>query len=520
MTVSILNLLRGRGDGVVYARAVPERTELTETYWVKQEISRNRSIERDRDPTGRIEISIPYDGYEHFTRQAVRDVEKALESSDNAGQRQATVGHLLLANHRKVTGLPSTARHHTPASAIPLTVPVDAHGGGLDLTGDRRTCVIAYDYRPKQPPIFPVHLSVKVHDLDSLTDELDSVSGAEEDLDREEVRNAAVDRLKARWYGNPSQVIDNLRRNVHFSSELLLSFALSVAVPVDPSYRNLHPEVRNMSVKWPTLTSLRSTKLFVENFGQPNLPMLPKVVRYNPKKGRLEWNDVPVRYLRPDGSGQDADTRIFHSAVAVLRVGHPGDLLKEDTLEVTAQVEIPDYLMSGLQARLYDATGYPQTRQPELSTTLNIRAVVYLGDIFAGRAFSPYQQFVFDDIIPDDIRIHDICRVLRNAGFVVEEPLPQAHQDELAPRWLLLARRSQGPDDLELRLVVEGMRTLLSREQIMNTSTRIKGSKESGRIKISVLGTLHRDHKELTRVMNALQQELRERFRFHQTSRK
>jgi hypothetical protein len=83
------------------------------------------------------------------------------------------------------------------------------------------------------------------------------------------------------------------------------------------------------------------------------------------------------------------------------------------------------------------------------------------------------------------------------------------------------ARRSQGPEDLDLLVAVEGKRSVMDREQIMAGSmVKISGNKESGQLKISVLGMLPRDHRELTREMNAFQQALRDRFRFQQTSRR
>lgn len=120
------------------------------------------------------------------------------------------------------------------------------------------------------------------------------------------------------------------------------------------------------------------------------------------------------------------------------------------------------------------------------------------------------------------MRITDIVTVLRNSRFKVSEPwsAPENKTDTQSPKWLLKATRSQGPDDLDLLVAVEGKRHRMDREQIMAESmVKISGNKESGQLKVSMLGLLPRDHKELTREMNALQQALRDRFRFQQTSR-
>lgn len=502
---------RARGDETRYARATPQKVALTETYTVEQEISRNPTIRWVGDGAGRIEVSVPYDGSRYFTRQAVADARRGLGPQPAAADRRAVIGHLLLADHARTSGMPDAMRLRNEAGVIPLIVPTSTLDGSLDLTGDRSGCEISYDYQPHIPVLYPIDLSVELYDLDSLTDDLDSMAGGFE----------TVNTLLAESGDNPSMVIEKLRQNAGFARELLLSFVVRVTIPVKHGYRSPEPIVRDMSVKWPTITSLRSTSLQRENLGPDadTRPIVGVPVRYNPVKGRLEWKDVPTLELRPDQFGGDPGTRIFSSAQAVLRVGHPGELFNESKLDVHAEVEIPRYLLSGTEAALFDATGR-QARLPDLTTKLQIHTSVYPADIFAGRAFSPHQQFVFDDIVPDEMRVTDIITVLRNARFETDEPQTPQTQDPLAPVWLIQARRSQGPYQLDLLVAVDGKRIRLDREQIMDASVRVRAGRDSGQLKVSVLGTLRRDHKELTRVMNAVQQELRERFRFHQTSRR
>src|SRR5215469_4135221 len=59
---------RERGDDKLYARAKPEKVEITESYSVVQEISKNPSMRPDGEGTGRIEAKVPYDGRTYFTR--------------------------------------------------------------------------------------------------------------------------------------------------------------------------------------------------------------------------------------------------------------------------------------------------------------------------------------------------------------------------------------------------------------------------------------------------------------------
>lgn len=502
----MLESRRGRTDEALFARAMPEKIEVSEAYAVEQEISHNPSTEQVGNGVGRLEISVPYDGDRFFTRQAVADVERILGPRGGAGEHRATIGHLLLADHTNTNGLRGVMLHHSQAGVIPVTVPVAKSDGSLDLSGDRRVCVIGYDYQPDNTPVYPLHLDVELNDPDSLADDFGNVRT-----------------LMTRGRANPSWLIERLRQEASFNSQLLLTFMVTISVPVKDGFqRKVEPVVKHLSVQWPTLTSMRSTELHIEEFPPRAEPRLRSaVVRYNPVKSRLEWRDVPTIEVKEEGAPKrgEAGTRIFRSAVCLLTVGHPGELFEQERLEINVHVEIPNYLLSGLEVRSYDATGRPQVRQPEHCTKLNLQALAYPADIFARRMFSPYQRFIFDDIIPDEARISDIVTVLRSLKFTVENPRSQTPLDPSAPTWLLLAHRNQGPDDLDLLVAVEGIRTTLTAEEIKASNVRLKGSTQSGQLKVSVLGTLPRDHRELTRELNTFQQKVRERFRFHQTTK-
>jgi hypothetical protein len=498
---------RGRGDDTLYARAKPEKVEITERYSVAQEISKSPSMRLDGDGTGRIEAMIPYDGRTYFTRQAVDDVERGVARRPGIGERQAVIGHLLLKDHEK-TDLRNAMRRHNQAGVIPLAVPVTSAGGSLSLTADRQMCVIGHDYQPDAPPIYPIELDIDLLDPDNLP------------LDFRDADTLA--KLSA---DSTAYFIEKLRQEASFSSELLLVIVARVSIPVKEGYRRLTPTVKRVSVDWPTITSLRTTQLEVADWStareNPELRSVP--VRFNPVKARLEWENIPVRQPNDRGANASVGVRLYHSDVMMLHIGEPGELFNEQKLKVTAEVEVPDYLLSGLEARLFDATGNMQESQPKLTTRLHIRTDLYPDDVFAKRTFSPYQQFVFDDIVPDEMRITDIVTVLRNAKFAISGPWPDPSNKSgsQTPKWLVRARRSQGPEHLDLLVAVEGKRNVMDREQIMAGSmVKISGNKESGQLKISVLGMLPRDHRELTREMNALQQALRDRFRFQQTSRR
>jgi hypothetical protein len=507
---------RGRGDGKLYARAAPGKVEITENYSVTQEISGNPVL--NTGPcAGRIEITIPLDGHEFFTRQAADDLRLGTSGRPGNGQGPAVIGHLLLADHTR-TDLRSAMRQYNNAGVIPIQVPVPASGGDMDqLTGDRQTFVVTYDYQPRDPEVLPVELDVELHDPDTL--------------------NLQVVDVLARWGElDLAATIDQLRRDASFTSGIVMSITVQLAIPVKKDQGVERPSVKLVSVDWPAITSLRTTELEYDdpsealNYDDPS-DAKAHPVRYNPVLGRLEWEDIRMGSRSvPEGSG---DKRVFESVKMRLKIEHPGELFMAEKLTMHAEVEIPNYLLSGLQAWLFDATGDWQ-RQPEsgapggtrrpwepvLTTRLSIETEFYVADMFAKRYFRPYQQYVFDDVIPDEMRITDIITVLRNSRFTTkQEQDPGNPANPNAPKWLISATRRHGPDTLDLLIAVEGEKYAVDREEIMGDN-RIKQtrSKESGRMRLSVLGALPREHAELSREMNLLQQALRDRFRFQQQS--
>ncbi len=492
---------RGRNDGKLYARARPEKVKITEKYSVSQEIS--KSPTRGLGPrSGRIDIAVPFDGGQYFTPQAVDDVKWGLAGRQASGRGRAVIGHLRLVDHaktdlRRVVG---QMRQYHNVGVVPLEVPVAADAD--ELAADRKAWVMAYDYEPDTPEVLPVELIADLHDPDSMN-------------------MYGVKLLSSDGEMDLAETIDWLRQKMSFKSELMMTIRASLTIPVKPG-REPKPRVKLMSVEWPAITSLRTTELEIMGStpsGEWKTDCHP--VRYNPVQRRLEWEDVPMGEGRTlEGS---PDMRVYTSPMMQLRIGHPGELFTAEVLKMHAEIEVSGFLLSGLEARVFDATGNVDRRpqMPKLVTRVNIDTDFYVADIFAKRDFLPYQQFIFDDVIPDEMRITDISTVLRNAKFQVEhKEHPGNRENPGFPKWLLSAQRLRGPDKLELLIAVEGERYVLDRQQIMgNNRIKISGSKETGRMRLSVLGTLPRDHFDLTGEMNRLQQALRDRFRFQQTSR-
>jgi hypothetical protein len=124
MTIQQDSLPAGNGTSI-FARALLKRAEITEEYFVQQEISENSSTEHGERPAGRVELELPYDGHKYFTRDARDDVAHGLATYPQS-DATAIVGHLLLRNYGR-TSLRDSLRLNSQHAPVPIKVPL---GGG------------------------------------------------------------------------------------------------------------------------------------------------------------------------------------------------------------------------------------------------------------------------------------------------------------------------------------------------------------------------------------------------------
>ena len=266
------------------------------------------------------------------------------------------------------------------------------------------------------------------------------------------------------------------------------------------------------------------------------MPFSEKAVRYNPVcrgaerpdipgRGCIEWENVTMVAVdsdgKPDeetGESSDSKTRHYQSVPMLLSIEHPGELYKQDILSATAEVRIPGYLMSGMTARVYDASGYFRPEPLKLTSKINVTAELTLDDAFARRDFSPTHHLFFDEIIPDEMRIADIRTALEDRGFEVIKIWPRhegAHVNQAGNvvSWLHVAHRKVGPDDMVLWVFAQGQHFETERETVVHGGGITHKTKlQSGELKIFIRGSLPRDSRELTHEMNTLQRTLREQY--------
>jgi len=458
--------------GISYSRAQIESVRLTEHYCYEQEISRNPAHSATAEPSGRIEVTVPYDGHEFFTRQACADVAR----NDGPDADEALIGHLALTGYGN-TNLGDVLPLNSSYGSVPIRVPVGGKDGPDALDDDRNTCVITYDYTldPDVPKVIPIDVRVELIDPDTveLGDLIDTVDADHRKID---------------------DIPSKITQQVSFRPCLWLVVSVSITLPTQPK-KDLSPTVERVALDWPTITSLQALQLEVDGRGNDQL-------RYNPATRCIEWFNVGMR---------KADAYTYESGPMVLSIEQPGELYRQESLNGTVEVEIPGHLISGVRSRLHNGIGglVPPHRQPKPATRLTCGLHLILDDAFARRIHAPYQHLHFDELIPDEARIADIKTALMNQGFEVEMMAP--HRDG-RDRYLLYACRSEGPDQMNLWLLAEGQRFRTKRQNQVPGGQMFESEFDSGELKVFVFGTLLTGSRALTHEMNALQRALRERF--------
>lgn len=456
-------------------RARLERARIRERYFYFQEISQNADRHMEKPPEGRIELVLPYDGDRYFSRQARKDVDHARQLGADPAAK-ALIGHLLLTGfeHADLDGLPDLGPTH---GSVPIRVPIAGLPGPDEpdlLVADRRACVMSHKYRPdtRHFKVEPVDVDAKLHDPDDAQFSPSHVAG---DFDGQRLR---------------------IMRQVGFRPELWLRMAVHLDIPRELA-AGARVTVRQVFIRWPTHTSLRALRLRVGE--------RPHSLRYNPKREGLEWFDIPMTPEADPGAGE---IRTFSSRAMILEIPQPGELYKKPSLDGEVKITV-NRLLSGMDARLYDATGTlhgqpPVMRQSVIATKFKL----ILDDAFARRVLSPHQQVHFDEVIPAETRIDDIKMALRNLGFTVKDPWPEHGPEK---RWLW-AVRAEGPDTLWLRLYVEGKQHRSRRQRRVPGGITYRTDLDSGEMRIYAYGSLAGTSHPVVREMNALRETLRERF--------
>ena len=484
----------------IYARGCPERVSLKETYTYTREISRNQST-TSGTPTGTIEIVVPYDGQQFFTREACADVEHQLGTSNPAEDVEVQVGHLLLAGYERTNikdepELAALMQH----DSLPIRVPAVCDAVYLPdhLYDDQQAALVTYSYTPSRPEVIPLGIEVEITDEESLNPLFEALS-ANQPVEWEQMRT-------------------QLAQQINFRPSLGLHLRVLLSLPAKAP-AGIVARVARVALEWPTLTSFRSYSLRIA--GEPAQPVL----RYNPAKTCIEWENVQL-HPRGDASptpappgaaangAPPARPRRFQSRPMHLSIHHPGEFYEREILKGTVEVEIKGMTLSDIEMRVFDGAGARVDEKRcahEQITRIIMGIELVLDDAFAERVFFPYQHHVFPEIIPDQMRLADIRTTLLDYGFHItaERAIPGSAE---ALRHIIQAERAERQHTMKLLVLVEGQHYQVERQTELAGGQVYTSIVDSGEIKIDLLGSLAGDTRQLVRCMNDIQAALYERF--------
>jgi hypothetical protein len=475
----------------IFARAKPSIIRIKETYKYHANISGNPTLEEMGEPEGEILVELPFDGYEHFTRQAYADILHQYQQGSN--ELFATIGHLA------VSGISSDAFWHDvkeyPARQIlGLVAPLPEKEQGLGcLIEDRHRATSKHTYQPKWPEVYPrprpLSLNVDLYDERTLQDTLG------DQLDVQE------------WL--------SITQEHYFERSLFFDFRIELALPSHIKF-STPPTIKVMRLEWPVATSYHMLNLNVESRGgdEEEWPVI-----YVPDKGSVEWRDLEFRsgLLSPIPKDEKASSGVgpqfFHAPIMLLNVREPGELYRKPKLICRLEIELKDVLLSDLEAKFFNATGELDNSVSFETKTLIVTDIeINLEQRFNRKILSPHQHLQFEGVMPEDIRIEDISNLLKDLGFRVD-PKIKLKEEGNRRIYALPGRKTEGPDEMLIWIVASGSFAPTERETVIPGGKTFKTTVVSGNMELDLHAELRGNVKKLTQIMNTIHTSLKERFR-------
>lgn len=487
-------------EATLFARARPQVIRLTETYSYKITAGGMTQVEPVGAPTGQIDVIMPYDGRDYFTRQALADVKAHLKKAGGQTQVQARIGYLGLTNYGR-TDLDNRCQLGMMHNVVPLDVPI--RGRGLwqeaELSQESRIYWGSWGYTPEGLEWTPLRLETFVYDEVALKEE-------EENLVRQYGAGAVA---------GYQQVANRVVEQTHFEKRLLLEFRLSLLLPARMGIGReaSRPRLEQMALRWPIPVSARQMRLMVNGQEWPWV--------LDAERNQIEWGSI--RMTPRPGRVAGSDIRRLDTPVMRLWMEQPGELYTHSTPgspnqpgELTGHIQIViPRLLSELQARYFGATGDEPQVTIERMTMLETELVIRVESCFERRRFSPHRRLQFPSVIPEETRLADITTWLRTQQFSFASPVdvssPAETQDGVR-RYLIRATRPEGPGELVLWVVVEGVAVETWRERRIPGRETYETVRLAGDVVITLRAEVEGSGQRLTDVLDDLQAWMKARF--------
>lgn len=482
----------------IHARVIPQRIKLTEFYEYNQEISRNPSIEINSTPSGKIQVIVPYDGFEYFPREAIQDVNQQT-TNELHDEANISIGHLAISNYSK-TDLNDLCLQSKKYESIQILLP--AHSTSFQnieqLVTEQYFCKTDYTYQPEQPELIPVQVDLQILDDDISMSGLYSPREKGKNLDNKNTK-ILIDEIT-------SQVQSGfIFGDSSMKNSLVLYFQIKLTL-AQPNLK-LSPKINSFSIKWPL--SISKSRLELLEMDSKST----KKITYNPITQSIEWFDIQLKENKQDSYV------IYFSQPMLLFINQPSILYEQECLTGKIEIELPEYLLSGLQTRFYGydkgtlKVGILNNKVVEHKTYISTNFELILDDAFQRRMRSTSQELKFDNIFPDKECVRVITDELKTQGFLVYEypEIQIVSSDNIEKKWLISAERSEGVDPMVLWIVVHGIQFETQRTSQIGLAIHTSKDK-SGELSMYLLGQFPRKNDSLVKRMMAFHQEVRKKL--------
>ena len=479
--------MRGQTAQTVFARAIPQKIELKEKYAYDVIISKVLRNRRDGEPSGKLEVQVPFDGGDYFPGRAVADIDKQIKVARRGRPVHIQVGHLSITNHHK-TDIETRTNIGT-RETLPLKIEFTDFNQGQkrQLLSDRSGAKIELDYRPDFPKEPIVELKLRIFDEETIS----SLEAPSE----EEIINGIVQQSMMR-------------------SDLLFLFEILLKLPTEKGgQRKAPPTLSLFALDWPVVTSKRQVSIL--SLGETDAEKENPKIIYNPTEQQLEYRDALFLPLENQHNG-----KYTHRALLPLHIWEPGELYDQRWLsgKLTVKIKRP---VSGLEIDYFDAAGYRHhsDRHPKIEwkieSTVDVKYKLDLDHCFSSKIYAPGQYIYFEGVMLNAHRINDIEMLLRDMRF--DTPSVYPNQNAEADQTLISTSRSEGPNRLKLWIVAERLGSETERQKEIFGGETFKTKFKTGSMILYVRGELERDNHQLQIVMGRIQKALKERFQHVRT---
>lgn len=489
-----------------FARVVPEGLRIREEYPYQIEISANSITQpaAGASPEGRVEIVVPYDGFDFFTRQAIGDLERQGERAVESIQ----IGHLL----RHTPDIAETGEwrdgQFVDDHAI-VELPVSA-----SYKSDTEEAQVLYRYQPTQLAGEPIQLTARL-------------------LDDEIIMQPSNEK----YLRNLSNKVKNTGLYLILEVRLLLPYWLHYLVK---EQEQLDLQLSHFVLQWPTIPDPDQINLWLlEGTGHQvdeRVSALYKQVNYWRLDGKSKQKVSEDVFERPNWLYDPASRSLVFEKIQpfwqvqelasqaayalttrlLLQIRYPGDLYpqhggEDQPITLTGQMRMtwPNVLYSGSTFNYFDALGKaaPITN---VSTDFSADFEIFLEDNFLQRETSTFWLMSFEGLSLTRERLLDIRHALGDLGYEIQdsgENLEARRCTLLCSRW----EEKEG-DSSRLWLTIKDVDSAVQWEQEVPGGAKFTAEVPVGKLTIEVRGLLAGGSTSLNHGISQLQARLKQRL--------